>query len=199
MENIEKIIEEVFKLYELHGSDDYIGEPVSQIEHASQSAQLAEKEGYDEEVILAAFFHDIGHICAKKDPKNDMGGYGMMRHERVGANYLRKRGFSEKIAKLMENHVEAKRYLCFKHPEYYEKLSVASKATFEFQGGKMTKEEAEKFENDPLFSLSIKMREWDETAKEENVPLLDLSYLKEMSRRHLLTQHPTATNTSSRG
>jgi len=196
--DVEKIIEEVFKLYELHGSDDYIGEPVSQIEHASQSAQLAQKEDYDEEVILAAFFHDIGHICAKKDPKNDMGGYGMLRHELVGANYLRKRGFSEKIARLMENHVEAKRYLCFKEPEYYKKLSVASKATLEFQGGKMTNEEADKFENDPLFSLSIKMREWDETAKEENVAIIDLEKLKEMSRRHLLKPHPTAANRSSR-
>jgi phosphonate degradation associated HDIG domain protein len=183
--SINDIVEEVFKLYELHGNDDYIGEPVSQIEHASQSAQLAEKEGYEPEVVLAAFFHDIGHICAKKKPKNDMGGYGMLCHERVGANYLRKKGFPEKIARLMENHVEAKRYLCFKHPEYYEKLSVASKATFEFQGGKMTVDEAVRFENDPLFDLSIKMREWDETAKEESIPLVDLEKLKAICRQIL--------------
>lgn len=183
--NIEQAIEEVFKLYELHGSDDYIGEAISQIEHASQGSQLAENEGYDNEVVLAAFFHDIGHICAKKDAKNDMGGYGMLRHERVGANYLRRRGFSEKIAKLIENHVEAKRYLCFKYPDYYKKLSEASKATLEFQGGKMTAEEAQSFENDPLFALSIKMREWDETAKEQNVPLVDLEKLKAICRQVL--------------
>jgi phosphonate degradation associated HDIG domain protein len=181
----EQTIEEVFKLYELHGSDDYIGESISQIEHASQGAQLAEKEGYDDEVILAAFFHDIGHICAKKDPKNDMGGYGMLRHERVGANYLRRRGFLERIVKLIENHVEAKRYLCFKNSEYYEKLSAASKATLEFQGGKMTQDEAVRFENDPLFALSIKMREWDETAKEKNMPLIDLEKLKAICRQVL--------------
>lgn len=183
--NIEQTIEEVFKLYELHGNDDYIGESISQIEHASQGAQLAEKEGFDNEVILAAFFHDIGHICAKKDPKNDMGGYGMLRHEKVGANYLRRRGFSERIAKLIENHVEAKRYLCFKHPEYFEKLSEASKATLEFQGGKMREAEAVRFENDPLFTLSIKMREWDETAKEEHVPIVDLEKLKAICRQIL--------------
>jgi len=180
MNSIEETIEKVFKLYELHGSDNYIGESISQIEHASQSAQLAEKGSFDWEIILAAFFHDIGHICAKKDPKNDMGGYGMLRHERVGANYLRKKGFSEKIANLIENHVEAKRYLCLRHLEYYEQLSVASKATLEFQGGKMTATEAEQFENDPLFSLSIKMREWDETAKEQHIPLIDMAKLKQM-------------------
>jgi hypothetical protein len=52
----EEIVNEVFALYEQHGDEDYIGEPVSQIEHMSQSAALAQAEGYDDEVILAAFF-----------------------------------------------------------------------------------------------------------------------------------------------
>lgn len=180
---LEQNIEEIFALFELHGYDNYIGETISQIEHASQSTELAMQAGYENAVVLAAFFHDIGHICAKKNPRNDMGGYGMIRHEKVGANYLKRKGFPEKITKLVEYHVEAKRYLCFKYPEYFEKLSPASKATLEFQGGMMTASEAEKFENNELFSLSIKMREWDEKAKEENVPLIDLEILKMMCRK----------------
>lgn len=183
MNSIEKTIEEVFNLYELYGKDDYIGEAISQIEHASQCAQSAIQEGYNAEVIIAAFFHDIGHICAKKDSKNDMAGYGMLRHEKVGANYLRKKGFPEKVAKLIEYHVEAKRYLCFKSPDYYFNLSDASKATLEFQGEKMTRDEADKFEKDPLFLLSIKMREWDETAKKIGVALIELEILKNSCRR----------------
>ncbi|MEO6639264.1 MAG: phosphohydrolase, partial [Ginsengibacter sp.] len=58
-----KTTDEVLSLYKQYGNEDYIGEPVSQIEHMCQCAQLAEKEDYDEEVILAAFFHDIGHLC----------------------------------------------------------------------------------------------------------------------------------------
>ncbi|MDP2147097.1 MAG: phosphohydrolase, partial [Pseudomonas sp.] len=61
--NAEQVVAEVFGLYEQHGAADYIGEPVSQIEHMSQAAQLAMAEGFDDEVVLAAFFHDIGHIC----------------------------------------------------------------------------------------------------------------------------------------
>ena len=57
-----QIADEIIALYERHGADDYIGEPVSQLEHTGQSAQLAEREGYDEQVILAAFLHDIGHL-----------------------------------------------------------------------------------------------------------------------------------------
>ena len=55
----ESKINEVFSLYESYGNADYIGEPVSQIEHMSQAAQMAEEEGYGNEVILAAFFHDL--------------------------------------------------------------------------------------------------------------------------------------------
>ena len=50
------------------------------------------------------------------------------------------------MAHLVEGHVLAKRYLCFKDPEYYSKLSPASKTTLEFQGGFMAAEEAKMFE-----------------------------------------------------
>jgi 2-amino-1-hydroxyethylphosphonate dioxygenase (glycine-forming) len=62
----QQTVNEVFALFDKYGNDDYIGEPISQIEHACQSAQLAENEGSDEEVILAALFHDIGYLCAKE-------------------------------------------------------------------------------------------------------------------------------------
>lgn len=62
----QEIVDEVFALYEIYGDEDYIGEPVSQLEHMSQAAALAVQEGYDDEVILAAFFHDIGHLCATR-------------------------------------------------------------------------------------------------------------------------------------
>ena len=176
-----KKVDEVFGLYSRFGQSDYIGEPVSQIEHMCQSAQLAEDQGYDEEVILASFFHDIGHLFALDQGLENMGGYGAMRHEILGADYLRKMGFPENVAKLVENHVQAKRYLTFKYPEYYSKLSVASKKTLEYQGGVMSQDEAMNFENDELFELSLKMRTWDELAKEENVPLPNIERYKEMA------------------
>lgn len=174
-------VKEVFDLYEKHGKADYIGEPVSQIEHMCQSAQLAEKEGYDGEVVLAAFFHDIGHLFASEFNKEKMGAFGVVRHEKLGADYLRKIGFPEKIAKLVENHVQAKRYLTFKYPEYLHQLSEASKATLEYQGGVMSKTEAMAFENDELFEISLKMRTWDEMAKEMHIPLPDLQKYKDMA------------------
>jgi phosphonate degradation associated HDIG domain protein len=183
--NIQQIVNEVFMLFDKYGKEDYIGEPISQIEHACQAAQLAEDEGLDEEVILAAFFHDIGHLCAKEGVFESMDGYGVKRHEQIGADFLRSKGFSEKIARLVENHVQAKRYLTFKYPAYYEALSEASKKTLEFQGGKMAAIEATQFENDAFFSLSIQMRTWDEKAKEIGVALPDLKKYKQMAVHHL--------------
>jgi phosphonate degradation associated HDIG domain protein len=184
MERNEQVVAEVFSLYERFGDSDYIGEPVSQIEHMSQAAELAIAEGFDDEVILAAFFHDIGHICAES--AENMGGFGVVSHECLGADYLRRAGFSERMARLVEYHVQAKRYLTLKEPGYYERLSEASRRTLEYQGGVMTEAEAQAFEKDPLCAVSLRMRQWDELAKETNVPLLELDILKRKALALLL-------------
>lgn len=184
----ELIVDEVFSLYEKYGAADYIGEPVSQLEHMSQSAQLAMDEGYDDEVVLASFFHDIGHICVMSHEENNMGGFGVKSHEKIGADFLREKGFPERVAKLVENHVQAKRYLTFKYPDYLKQLSEASKKTLEFQGGVMSEKEAVAFEHDPLFEMSILMRKWDELAKETNLPIVPINELKNKARK-ILNNH----------
>jgi 2-amino-1-hydroxyethylphosphonate dioxygenase (glycine-forming) len=189
IEQAQLIVNEIFSLYERYGSADYIGEPVSQIEHMCQAAQLAEAESYDEEVILGAFFHDIGHLCEHLFFVESMDGYGAMDHERLGGQYLRSKGFSEKIARLVESHVSAKRYLTFKYPDYYNKLSEASKITLEKQGGVMDEIEAQYFEMDHLHLLFIKLRHWDDQAKVKHVPLPSLDVYKQMAMHHLTRQN----------
>jgi putative nucleotidyltransferase with HDIG domain len=185
-EEAEIIVDEIFSLYERHGNADYIGEPVSQLEHMCQAAQLAEEEGCDDEVVLAAFFHDIGHLCEFIMPVELMEGVGVLDHESIGQAYLVNKGFSERIAKLVRSHVEAKRFLTFKFPAYFEKLSDASKLTLQHQGGRMNAEEAEAFETDPMFDLFIKMRTWDDLAKITNKALPDLNKYKKMAVLHLM-------------
>jgi predicted HD phosphohydrolase len=114
-----------------------------------------------------------------------MGGAGVADHETIGADFLIQKGFSEKIGKLVQSHVPAKRYLTFKYPEYFEKLSAASKTTLGYQGGMMSAGEAELFENDPYFLLYIKLRKWDNQSKETNRPLPSLEKFKKMALAHL--------------
>jgi 2-amino-1-hydroxyethylphosphonate dioxygenase (glycine-forming) len=179
------VADEIISLYEKYGSEDYIGEPVSQIEHMTQCAALAEESGADNDVVLAAFFHDIGHFCEHLHPAENMQGFGVVDHEKLGADYLRERGFSDTISKLVISHVAAKRYLTFKYPPYYHNLSEASKRTLDFQGGRMTEAEAVAFENDPLFEQYIQLRRWDEQAKEEHVPLPSLQKFHSRIVHHL--------------
>lgn len=182
------VAEEIISMYKNHGGEEYSGEKVSQLEHMLQSAQLAARQGNDEEVILAAFLHDIGHICVSAQGSVGMHGFGVMDHEEIGAGFLKGKGFSKKVVRLVESHVEAKRYLTYKYPEYYDQLSDASKKTLEYQGGGMSREEAEAFEQYPLFDLIIKMRRWDEEAKVENMPVAGLEHYKSMIVSHLEKQ-----------
>ena len=180
-----EVVDEIMSLYNSYGNQDYIGEPVSQIEHMCQCAQLAEKENYDDEVILAAFFHDIGHLCEHIMKVDYMDAYGIVDHEKIGAEYLSSKGFSKRITKLIESHVAAKRYLTYKNPAYYEQLSEASKSTLNFQGGRMSEKEAKDFEREEWFTLYITLRGWDEKAKEEHIPLPDLQQYRNMMIHHL--------------
>lgn len=188
MSQSHSITEKIFSLYEQFGAEEYAGEKVSQLEHMVQSAQLAMEEGFDDEVVLAAFLHDVGHLLPVQDVSETMNGWGVMDHEKVGADWLLDMGMGERMCKLIASHVNAKRYLTWKYPSYYEQLSEASKNTLEYQGGRMNDEEAKAFESDPLFDLYIKMRSWDEAAKIEGKPVPDLAELKQKLDAYILAR-----------
>lgn len=119
-----EITKEVFDLFREYGNRDYIGEPVSQQEHMTQCAMLAEKEGYAIEVILGAFLHDIGHLVGMKNNFPSMGEVGTQNHETVGEKFLKDLGFPQTVTSFVRGHVEAKRYLVFKYPDYYDKVGL---------------------------------------------------------------------------
>jgi phosphonate degradation associated HDIG domain protein len=183
--------EEIIQLYVLHGHSEYAGEKVSQLEHMVQAAQLARAQGYDDEVVLAAFLHDIGHIAEKIADSNSMGTYGIKDHEALGADFLSERGFSARLTRLVSSHVIAKRYLTLREDGYYDKLSEASKKTLVYQGGPLTDAAADIMEKDPLFREIIQMRRWDEEAKLEHQPVPPLDIFKNLIFLHLVSQPET--------
>ncbi len=176
------IADEIIALYTQKGGENYSGENITQLEHACQAAAFATQDGQSEEVILAAFLHDFGHLL---DTGHGMDGYGTMDHEGIGAAKLGEYGFSDKVVELVQSHVAAKRYLCYANQRYFDNLSHASKMTLQFQGGPMTSVEAVSFEANPLKTLIIKMRTWDEQAKLEDIPLLDMRWFHSLIVLHL--------------
>lgn len=186
---IEEIVDSILDLYRSKGQSLYFGENVTQLQHALQAAKLAERDGSDDETILAAFLHDIGHICQEDlSPDELMDSLGALDHENLGVIFLRRMGFSHKVCRLIASHVAAKRYLTFAFPEYFEKLSDASKKTLEYQGGVMNEKEAESFRNDIWFDEFIRFRNWDEEAKSNNPEKEDLSNIREIMLKHLVVQ-----------
>jgi len=165
---VRSMVNEVTYLYETFGNADYIGENISQIEHALQAGLIAEKKGYDSEVVIAALIHDLGHLIGLQTKSRNLTAFGEMNHENIGAIWLEFRGWPKCITNLVRNHVDAKRYLLFSDPKYIENLSEASLETLKLQGGPMNESEAKKFLSDPRSDSYIKMRKIDDLAKVPN-------------------------------
>lgn len=60
-------VERLFNCLRVRGTGAYGLSDVSQIEHALQSAMLAEAQGGATALIIAALFHDIGHLATDAD------------------------------------------------------------------------------------------------------------------------------------
>lgn len=163
----------------------YIGEPVSQLEHALQSADLATRAGEPPAAVLAALLHDVGHLCAGPDAA-EMEDLGIVDHEDVGARYLAALGFGPAVTDLVRGHVQAKRYLAASRSRYAARLSAASRRTLELQGGPMDDAERAAFEDEPGHRAALRLRGFDDAAKVPGrcVPGLDayVSLLEEQLR-----------------
>ena len=135
--NAEATVRTLFSFIEARGQGDYLGEPVSQLQHSLQTATLAAKGGADEETIIGALLHDVVRFVPDADKMPAMiapdGQYlGKDSHEVLGERYLRQLGFSEKVCQLVGAHVMAKRYLAV-DKDYYEGLSWNSRNTLKHQ------------------------------------------------------------------
>lgn len=163
----------LFETLAIHGGTQYGLEKVSQLDHALQCAALAEQEGARTPLIVAALFHDIGHLIdnVEKDaPRRTFDD----RHETKGAAIL-SRWFGTDVTAPVRLHVPAKRYLCAVEPDYHDGLSLASQRSLEQQGAAFDRPSAEKFVDQPFAKEAVLLRRWDDQAKtpDLDVPRLD--------------------------
>ena len=163
-----RAVDALFRLFAAHGSGDYVGEAVSQEQHATQAAALAAAAGAAPAVVAAALLHDVGHMVGLAEPERHarMGDCGTVAHEGVGAALLDELGFTQRVGALVRRHVDAKRYLCAIDAAYEARLSPASRTTLGFQGGPMRADEAARFAADAEKDTILAMRSWDEAAKD---------------------------------
>jgi phosphonate degradation associated HDIG domain protein len=141
----------------------YAGEPVTQLEHALQTAHSAECAGADAALITAALLHDLGHLL------NDQGETPTARgiddvHQYAALPFLRPL-FGDDVLEPIRLPVDAKRYLCAIEPVYYDGLSADSKRSLALQGGTYDAPAAAAFAVQPGALRAVALRRWDDAAK----------------------------------
>ena len=167
-------VEQCLELLRDRGHSEYGGEPVTQLEHALQSAMLAEQEAASPELIAAALLHDIGPLLhALPDDAPDDGIDDV--HEELGYRYLTQI-FPDAVTEPVRLHVPAKRYLCSRDESYLAQLSPPSVLSLKLQGGPMSADEVVAFEQSPFLDEALRLRRWDDEAKIPHLKTPTLDY-----------------------
>lgn len=178
-------------LFRRHGATQYSGEPVTQTEHALQTAFFAERAGADDELVTAALLHDLGHLL------NDSGDTPTMRgvddlHQYCVLPFLRGL-FSARVLNAIAWHVDAKRYLCATRPAYQAALSADSQRSLVLQGGVFNEAEAAAFAGKPNAMEAVELRLWDDQAKIQGLATPTMEHYLLRARRCLLSASATTT------
>lgn len=166
------------------------GESVNQLQHALQCGHRAEQDGASEAMVVAAVFHDIGHMI-HRDASHAVSVGRDDHHEALGARWL-ERAFSKSVTEPIRLHVQAKRYLCLREPAYAQALSDLSRRTLKLQGGPMSLQEALDFEASPYSMEAVQLRRWDDMGKlaHMNTPGLE-HFLSKARELCVFTQSPS--------
>jgi len=165
-------IEKIIALLDSAACRAYLGETVSQREHALQAAQLALMDNAGDTLVAAALLHDIGYWV----------GSGAAPHEQEGSDWLVQH-FGREITEPVRLHVAAKRYLCTVDPAYLHCLSPASIFSLKLQGGSLNTDELITFELNRFHQDAIKVRRWDDGAKTPGLAVLEpLDYVPLLRR-----------------
>lgn len=129
-------------------------EAVDELDHALQAAARAIDDDADDELVLAAALHDIGH-----SPLFDEHAY---HHHDVAAREWLTARFGPRVGWLAGAHVAAKRYLVATEPGYGDNLSRTSTDSLREQGGAQVEPD---FAAHLWWPDAVRLRRYDDAAK----------------------------------
>lgn len=174
-------LQDIEHLFEARGGEQYSGEPVTQLQHALQTAALGEVEGASDALVTAALLHDLGHLLHDLGDTPSLHGVDDI-HQYRALPFLRGL-FDDEVLNAIKLHVDAKRYLCATHAGYFDDLSVDSKRSLVLQGGIFSVDEAAKFIVQPGAQDAVRLRLWDDLAKDADMITPPLSHFMQRAKR----------------
>lgn len=178
-------IDDIEALFARRGHEQYAGEPVTQLEHALQTAALAEGDGADDALITACLLHDLGHLLQDLGETPTLRGVDDV-HQDAAIPLLRGL-FPERVLGGIRLHVDAKRYLCATRPGHHEALSDDSRRSLVLQGGAFDAARAAAFIARPGAPEAVQLRLYDDRAKTAGLPTPPLTHYLARARRCALT------------
>jgi phosphonate degradation associated HDIG domain protein len=185
-------LDDIGLLFARFGASQYSGEPVTQLEHALQTAHLAEQSGADDALVTACLLHDLGHLLSGQghgfDDTPSLRGIDDT-HQYFALPFLRGL-FPDAVLDAIKLHVDAKRYLCHANPGYYAKLSEDSKRSLALQGGIFDAAQAASFIDQTGARDAVMLRQWDDLAKQAELVTPPLAHFLARAARCALTPAP---------
>ena len=178
-------LEDIELLFARHGSAQYSGEPVTQLEHALQSAHLAEQSGADDALVTACLLHDLGHLLNEQGETPTLRGIDDT-HQYYALPFLRGL-LPDTVLDAIRLHVDAKRYLCATDPGYFARLSEDSVRSLALQGGPFDEQQAAGFLDQPGARNAVLLRQWDDLAKQAGLRTPPLAHFLRRASNCLLT------------
>ena len=172
---------DIEQLFAQRGDEQYSGEPVTQLEHALQSAHLARESGASPALVTAALLHDLGHLLHNLGPTPTLTGVDDL-HQWRALPFLRGL-FDDDVLQPIALHVDAKRYLCATRADYFAALSDDSRRSLALQGGVFSPSQAEAFISQPGAEAAVRLRIWDDLAKADGLVTPPLAHFMERARR----------------
>lgn len=178
----------ICQLLEAHGAERLERSSVTLLEHALQTAWLAERATASASLVCACLLHDLGHVLSDAASATDT---GAGRHDQHGAACLSSL-FDAAVTEPVRLHVSAKRYLCYAHPGYAHGLSADARHSLERQGGVFSAAEARAFMQEPYAIDAVNLRLWDDQAHRPGLSTPSLAHFAATLRRCVLPKHVLA-------
>lgn len=170
---------DVLELLATRGHERYTGEPVSHLEHALQCATLAQQAGAGAALTVAALLHDVGHLL--HGLPGTPSALGLDDGHELLAEQTLLPLLGPEVSRPVGLHVLAKRYLAA-NPAYAKVLSDDSVRSLALQGGPLNLEACFQFRQMPHAMDAVRLRHWDEAAKQPGMPTPDLAYFCNLAR-----------------